>query len=119
MNHELTFERPNLLVMRLKGEWKPEDVLYLNDKAMELVGEKREVTFLLDGTELESIPPKTRENLVKYRLPFTYLKMALLTKNNKMKVLGILILKMLPAIKKSKYFEDEAQARAWLGEEKE
>lgn len=119
MNHELTFEPPNLLVMRLKGEWKPEDVLYLNDRAMELAGDLREVTFLLDGTELESIPPKTREYLVKYRMPFTYLKMALLTKHARMKVLGMLILKMLPAIKKSRYFEDEAQARAWLGEVKE
>lgn len=117
MKHELTFEQPNLLVMRLKGEWTADDVLVLNDKAMELVGDIREVTFLLDGRELESLPPKAREALVKYRLPFTYLKMALLTNQSKMKVLGSLILKMLPSIKKSKYFENETQARAWLAEE--
>lgn len=117
MKQEMTFEPPNLLIMRLKGKWTKEELLEMNDTALNLVGEKREIIYLADLAELTEVPPETREALIKYRLPFTYLKMALFGASTKLKVLGGLILKMLPTVKKSKFFDTEQEARAWLSED--
>ncbi|MBN2378578.1 hypothetical protein JXM67_02090 [candidate division WOR-3 bacterium] len=116
MKHEMAFEPPNLLIMRVRGVWNADEVLKMNEQAFELVGGLREVKFLADVSELTEVTPKARETLVKERMPFTYLKMAFFGASSKLKVLGGLILKMLPTVKKSKFFETEEDARVWLAE---
>jgi len=116
MKHEFFLEPPNLLVMRLRGVWTSEEVLSMNDKALELVGDVTEVNFLADVTELDDMPPKTRETLIKNQMPFTYLKMALVAQKTSLKVLGTLIFKMMPKVKKTKSFTSEEEAREWLKE---
>lgn len=116
MKQEMAFEQPNLLIMRVRGVWEADEVLKLNEQAFELVGDLRVVNFLADLSELTEVTPKARETLVKERMPFTYLKMALFGATTRLKVLGGLILKMLPTVKKSKFFGSEEEARAWLAE---
>lgn len=116
MNHELSFEAPDLLVLTLRGEWKPQEVLEANEKISELIGDLKEIRFLVDITGLDSMPPKSRETLVKNQLSITCQKMALVTSKPQLRVLGSLVLKMLPSVKKSKTFETASEARAWLAE---
>lgn len=118
MRHELSFEKPDLVVLKLKGEWKPQEVLEANAKILEMIGDLKEIRFLVDVTELDSMPPKSRETLVRNQLPLTCLKMALVTSKARLRVLGSLVLKMMPNVKKSKTFEAVDRARAWLADEK-
>ena len=118
MKQEMTFEQPNLLIMRVRGKWTREEVLEMNDLAMRLVGDLREINYLADVSKLTEVPPDAREALIKHRMPFTYLKMAFFGANSRLKVLGGLVLKMLPTVKKSKFFETEEEARAWIALEK-
>ncbi|MBN2378570.1 STAS/SEC14 domain-containing protein [candidate division WOR-3 bacterium] len=117
MKHEMIFEAPNLLIMRLKGELTPEEVLRLNTSGSELAGGLTEIKFLADVSELGNMPPKSRETLIKNQMPFTYLKMALVAKKASIKVLGSLLFKMMPKVKQAKSFTSEAEARAWLADD--
>lgn len=110
----MSFEKPNLLIMRVRGKWTRDELFEMNELAMKLVGDLREINYLADVSELAEVPPETREALIKHRMPFTYLKMAFFGASKRLKVLGGLILKMLPTVKKSKFFDTEEQARAWL-----
>lgn len=116
MDHELIFQEPDMIVLTLRGEWKPEEVLDANKKILEMIGDLKEIRFLVDLTELDSMPPKSRETLVKNQLAVTCRKMALVTLKARLRVLGSLVLKMLPNVKKSKTFETASQARTWLEE---
>jgi hypothetical protein len=118
MKQEMSFEKPDLLIMRVRGKWTRDEVLEMNELAMKLVGDIRKINYLADVSELTEVPPETREALIKHRLPLTYHKMALFGASKRLKVLGGLILKMLPTVKKSKFFDSEELARTWLLEEK-
>ncbi|MBN2378572.1 STAS/SEC14 domain-containing protein [candidate division WOR-3 bacterium] len=118
MDHELSFEKPDPVVLTLRGEWQPEEVLAQNEKIAEMIGELKEIRFLVDLTDLDNMPPKARETLVKNQLSVICREMALVTKKARLRVLGSLVLKMLPSVKKSKTFETASQARDWLNEEK-
>jgi hypothetical protein len=118
MNSTISFEKPDTIVIAFKGKPDPADVECIFQKVNEYIKaglEKAKV--LVDNSELESIPPKTREVVKKQGSKFSgWKKLAIYGARPAVKVLGNLILKLIPQSGPIKFFKTEEEARAWLKE---
>lgn len=113
----VTLEPPNTIVLRLKGALTEDQAEDLLKRIVELAEGLDEVHHLVDLTNMDDIPPKSRK-IAARKLPVNYGKLALFGASTRIRVLGGLILKMMPQIRSGKFFETEEEARAWLAEEK-
>lgn len=118
MKQTVSFEKPNTLMLKLKGEWLPEEALDLYNNLDQLIEGVGTIKSIIDVTELKNIPPKTREIASQRSRNLSVSKMAIIGASARVRMLGSLMLKMIPQIKKAKFFDTEAKARAWLAEEK-
>ena len=118
MKELVTFEAPHTIVLKLRGEPTPEEIKGLLEQTHPLAEGKDKLYLLADLTDLKNLPPKTREALASGGPYPTYDKLAVVGANARIRMLSALILKLLPVIKKSRFFHTEAQARAWLAEKK-
>ncbi|MBD3286647.1 hypothetical protein GF338_09960 [candidate division WOR-3 bacterium] len=75
-------------------------------------GEKCKV--IIDASELEDIPPKSRETLRKGGSKFLMSKLAVFGASTKIRIMGNLIIKMLPNVDDSLFVKTEDEARDWL-----
>jgi hypothetical protein len=117
MKEIIALETPDTIVIRLKGEWPPEEAGRVFDKLDRLIQSIDKMKALIDVRHLTNILPKTREILAKRLRQYRIDKVAVLGASAKVHMLGLLMLKMIPQIKKAKFFDTEAKARAWLAQE--
>ena len=117
MKEIVTFEPSNTIVVRFPKEASPTQVDEMSGSVRRLSEGLDKIVLLADLSKIENIPPKTRESMTKSFLPSCE-KVAAFGAGSRIRVLGTLILKMLPQVKKSRFFETEAEARAWLDESK-
>jgi hypothetical protein len=118
MKELVTLESPNTLMIKLTGDLAESDVQTIHEKMHQLSEGLDKVYLLVDLSGLKNIPPKAREAIGKVPRERTYDKLAVFGASARVRVLGTLILKLLPVIKKSRFFKTEAEARAWLDESK-
>ncbi len=118
MKEIIIFEPPDTVVLLLSGNLPADDVKNMFVKWAEYVkpGEKSKV--LIDASTLEDIPPKTREVLREGANNFPMSKLAIFGATTKMRIMGGLIIKMVPGVDKSTFVKTEEEARAWLQKEK-
>jgi hypothetical protein len=118
MNEIIIFEPPDTMAITFRGIPEAEDVDRMFEKWASYIkpGEKHKV--ILNANELEDLPPKTREALRREGLKFRISRMAVFGASTKMRIMGGLIIKMLPNVDKSTFVKTEEEARAWLADEK-
>lgn len=116
MNHQVSLDSRNNLIVRLSGELTPEEVSTVTKKMIELLKPLEKVHVLMDVSELKKVPPKAREEMAKSPLPPSE-KIAVVGATPMIRVLGTLVLKVVPEVKKSRFFSDESEALAWLAGE--
>jgi hypothetical protein len=117
MKELVTFEPSNTIVVRFPVEASPTQIDEMSSRVRQLSEGLDKIRLLADLSKIKNIPPKTREVMTKSVIPSCE-KLAAFGAGSRIRVLGMLILKMLPQVKKSKFFQTEAEARAWLAEEK-
>ena len=115
MKEIIALETPDTIVIRLKGEWLPEEASKVFDELDRLIQSIDKMKALIDVRHLGNILPKTREIVAKRLRQHRIDKVALLGASARVRMLGLLMLKMIPQIKKAKFFDTEEEARAWLG----
>jgi hypothetical protein len=117
MKELVTFEPPYTVVLKLRGEPTSEEIKELLEQTHPIAKGKDKLCLLADLTDLKNLPPKTREAIASGG-PFpTYDKLAVVGASARIRMLSALILKLLPVIKKSRFFHTEEEARAWLAKE--
>jgi len=116
LKQELEFTPPDLVVARLHGILEPEEATRMIAEKTALVGADRMARFLLDMSDLQEVPPRTRIAMLRNPDAYSYSKVAVVGAGGKLRVLGTLILKVLPGVKASAFFDTEAEARSWLEE---
>ena len=116
MSHHVDLDSNNNLIVRLSGELTPEEVSTVTEKMNELLKPLEKVYVLMDVTGLDNIPPKAREAMAKSSVPPAD-KIAVLGATSMIRVLGTLVLKVIPQVKSSRFFSDETEALAWLIED--
>jgi len=116
MSHKIDLDSDNNLIVRLSGELTPEEISTVTEKMIELLKPLDKVHVLMDVTELDNIPPKAREAMAKSSVPPAD-KIAVLGATSMIRVLGTLVLKVIPQVKKSRFFSDKKEALTWLVEE--
>jgi hypothetical protein len=119
MRQEVVFEPPDTVLIRLKGEWLPEEASRVYDELDRLIQSNDKMKALIDVRDLANILPKAREIAAKRSRQYRIDKVAVLGASARVRMLGSLMLKIIPQIKRSKFFDTEAQARAWLTKEKQ
>jgi hypothetical protein len=107
MKQTVSFEKPNTLVLKLRGELLPDEAVELNKKVDQLLGGVGVVKVLIDVREFN--------NIQEFSSKLSVSKMAMIGASARVRMLGLLMLKMIPYVKKAKYFKTEEEARAWLG----
>lgn len=119
MNSTISLEKPETIVIALKGKLEPADMEYIFQNVNEYIKaglEKAKV--LMNNSELENIPPKTRKIIKEQGSKFSgWKKLAIYGARPAVKVLGNLIVRLMPQSGPIKFFDTEAQARAWLVKE--
>ena len=118
MKEIIKFEPPDTMVLLFTGKLPADDVRNMFVKWADYVkpGEKSKV--LIDASTLEDIPPKTREALREGANKFPMSKLAVFGATTKMRIMGGLIIKMVPGVDQSTFVKTEEEARAWLRKEK-
>ena len=117
MKELVTFEAPHTIVLKLRGEPTSEEIKGLLEQTHPIAEGKDKLYLLADLADLKNLPPKTRETIASGG-PFpTYDKLAVVGASARIRMLSALILKLLPVIKKSRFFNTEEEARAWLAKE--
>ncbi|MBN2378573.1 STAS/SEC14 domain-containing protein [candidate division WOR-3 bacterium] len=116
MDHQVSLDSKKNLIVKLSGELTSEEVFSVTQKMIELLKPLEKVHVLMDVTELKNVPPKAREEMAKSPLPPSD-RIAVVGATPMIRVLGTLVLKVIPNVKKSRFFSDETQALAWLNEE--
>jgi hypothetical protein len=118
MKQKVTYEPPGLFMLKFEGEWTPEEADEFYDRIDEVKQDIDNLKFLVDASGLRNIPPKTRAVATKRSRSLRVAMLAVVGGSAKVRTLGTLLLKMVPQVKKSKFFETEEEARAWLAESK-
>jgi hypothetical protein len=118
MRETITFEPPETMVITLRGTLEADEMIRMFDKWTTLVDPSKKVKVLVDFSELKDIPPKAREVLKVGGRKFLMSKVSSFGATTKLRVLAGLVLKMVPQVDKSAFFETEAEARAWLEDKK-
>jgi len=115
MKEMITFEPPDIVVVTFWGTLDAGEVEKMFEKWDNHIkpGEKQKV--LLSADELEELPPKAREALRKGASRFQMSRLAIYGASTKMRIMGGLIIKMLPNVDASTFVKTEKEARAWLG----
>lgn len=116
MKQEITYEPPDLFVLRFKGDWSLEEATEFYDRIDQVKENVENMKFLVDASGLGNIPPKTRSLATKRSRSLKVEMLAVVGGSAKVRTLGSLLLKMVPQVKKSKFFDTEDEARAWLKE---
>jgi hypothetical protein len=121
MNSTISLEKPETIVIELKGKPDPADMECIFQKVNEYIKAGLEkARVLVDNSELENIPPKTRKAIKEQGSKFSgWKKLAIYGARPAVKVLGNLILRLIPQSGPIKFFDTEKKARAWLEENKE
>jgi hypothetical protein len=114
----ITFEPPDTVAITFRGKLAPEEVEDIVKKWATYIKPGSKSKVIIDASELDDIPPVTRETLRKEGSKFLMSKLAIFGAATKMRIMGGLIIKMLPNVDKSTFVKTEAEARAWLEEEK-
>ncbi|MBN2378575.1 STAS/SEC14 domain-containing protein [candidate division WOR-3 bacterium] len=112
----VTFEPPDLFVLRFKGEWSLDEANDFYDRVDQEKQNIDNLKFMVDASELGNMTPKTRSLATKRSRSLRVSMLAVVGGSAKVKTLGTLLLKMVPQVKKSKFFDTEEEARAWLAE---
>lgn len=116
MNQQVSLDSNKNLIVQLTGELTPEDVESTTERMLDLLKTVNKVHVLMDVRDLKRVPPKVREAMVKKPLPESE-KIAVVGASAMVKVMGTLVLKVMPNVKASRFFENEADALIWLNEE--
>lgn len=116
MKEMISFEPPETILITFRGTLDAGEVEKMFEKWDNYIkpGEKQKV--LLSADELDELPPKAREALRKGASRFQMSKLAIYGASTKMRIMGGLIIKMLPNVDASTFMETEEEARAWLAE---
>jgi len=112
----LELKPPDLVIARLHGTLEPEEVKEMVAEITAFVGVDGWARFLIDLSDLQEIPPRTRIAMVRDGQPYSYSKLVIVGASNRMRVLGSLLLKMLRRIKTAAFFDTEDEALSWLDE---
>jgi hypothetical protein len=118
MKEIITLEPPDTIMMKLSGELTENQAKEIHERMAKITGGLENVKLLIDLKEVKNIPPQAREAFRRLPRTISYEKLAVFGASARLRVLGGLILKMIPQVKKSRFFHTEEKARAWLAEEK-
>jgi hypothetical protein len=119
MKEAVTLESHNkTLVVKLTGDPTPEQIEEVLNKTRELTKGMDKVNLLTDIQGLKNIPQKARRFIARDIPTPIYEKLAVFGTSTRLRVLGTLVLKMLPQVKETRFFATETQARKWLKEER-
>ncbi|MBD3286648.1 hypothetical protein GF338_09965 [candidate division WOR-3 bacterium] len=118
MNVGMILEKPNIVFVTLNGVLEESHVDEMYDEMEKSVKKVGTINLLADMSGLTSIPPKTRKKIKNRGKAFTdYKHIALFGAKPAVRVLGGLLLKMLPMGKgETRFFKTETEARTWLTE---
>lgn len=113
MSHQVGLDSRKNLVVRLSGDLTPEEVSTVTDKMTESLKSLDKAYVLMDVTGLKNVSPKAREAMAKSPMPATE-KIAVVCTSSMIRVLGTLVLKVIPKVKASRFFSTEEEAMEWL-----
>jgi hypothetical protein len=116
MNQQVSLDSNKNLIVRLSGELTPEEVDSTTERMISLLRTVEKVRVLMDVRNLTKVPPKAREAMVKRQLPASD-KIAVVGASSMVRVLGTLVLKVIPNVKASRFFDNEEDALDWLKED--
>jgi hypothetical protein len=115
MNQQVSLDSNKNLIVRLSGELTPEEVDSTTERMISLLRTVEKVRVLM-VRNLTKVPPKAREAMVKRQLPASD-KIAVVGASSMVRVLGTLVLKVIPNVKASRFFDNEEDALDWLKED--
>lgn len=116
VKENVVFVSPDIICIKLVGEPSPGEMQEVVDELDRLSKGVDGPKILTDISELKNIPPGTRKIVSKEGSWPSYDKIAVIGASARLRVLASLMLKLIPYIKKSKFFDNETEARAWLAE---
>ncbi|NLI97733.1 STAS/SEC14 domain-containing protein [bacterium] len=114
MKEIITFEPPDTLVIYLRVKPPAEDIKDMFVKWAEYIKPEQKCKVMVDASTLEDLLPKTREALRDGGAKFRISRLAVFGASTKMRVMGGLIIKMLPFVDHSTFVKTEEEAREWL-----
>lgn len=119
---QTAFEKPDIIYMKMSGDVTAEEGLAVNDKHREYVIGHDVIFYLIDFSELESIPASVRKAASETMKEFPLKGITIFGAPLKARVLAKLILTAMKLFKGVDsgapvvFVDDEEQARAWIGE---
>jgi hypothetical protein len=114
MKKIITFEPPETVVVVARGKLDPNELKKAFEEWATYKKPEDKFRLLVDCSELEELSPAVREIMREEARKFKMSKMAVYGASTKIRIMAGLIVKMVPNIEKSKFFETEAEARVWL-----
>lgn len=112
----IDFAPPKTLIVKIQGAFNPEMVTAYFNRLVELKDsadiDKPNAVF--DLSELGEIPPQTREILRKRGAKYPMGHVALVGASTKIRIMSGLILKMIPTVEHSKFFDTKEEAISWM-----
>lgn len=117
---QTAFVEPDIIYMKLSGDVTSEEGLAVNDKHREYVVGRERIFYLIDFTELESIPATVRKAASETIKDFPLEGIVIFGAPLKAKVLAKLILTAMKLFKGDdagapvSFVDNEAQALAWI-----
>jgi hypothetical protein len=123
--HTTYFEEPDILYLQLVGPVSEAEGLEINRRHREFGRDKKQLFFLVDLKDLESIHPDVRRDTGSVVKELALRGAALYNASLKAKVFAKLILTAANLFRREEdrmpivFFDTEAEARAWLTERRE
>jgi hypothetical protein len=114
----ITFEQPDKVYLTFEGILPPEAVEGLIDKWNAFIKPGQKSRVMIDASNLEDVPPESREALRAFGSKFPMTKLAVVGASTKIRILGGLIIKLLPGIEESRFLNSKEEALTWLDEGK-
>jgi hypothetical protein len=118
MSEIIKYEPPDTVIIYLRKTPPSEDIRDMFVKWAEYIKPDQKCNVMVDASTLEDLTPKTREALREGGGKFRISRLAVFGASTKMRIMGGLIIKMLPIVDHSTFVKTEEEARAWLKQEK-
>lgn len=118
---QTAFFEPDIIYMKMSGDVTAEEGLAINDKHREYVVGRDLVFYLIDFSELESVPAPVRKAASQTIKEFPLKGLAIFGAPLKARVLAKLILTAMKLFRGDDadapvvFLDNEEQARAWIG----
>jgi hypothetical protein len=117
---QTAFEEPDIIYMKMSGDVTSEEGLEVNDKHREYVVGRNLIFYLIDFSELESVPATVRKAASQTMKEFPLKGLAIFGAPLKARVLAKLILTAMKLFRGDDadapvvFLDNEEQAQAWI-----